>query len=158
MALRARDVLGLGEAVRHGVNLWNDWDIANIFTCLDGSSTRRTRGCSRTPVDWLSYERPAPLGLGKTVSGARSPNRATHWPTIGLPYHEPLYFTDREGHVFSNRSAELESVKYPQRPRAHELEDASLRHFERCLPEAWTAERVRSDYGFDIRVDIFDRS
>lgn len=44
----------------------------------------------------------------------------------------------------------------PQRPAAHRLETASERYFERCLPPHWTAERVRHDYGIDLRLALFD--
>lgn len=44
----------------------------------------------------------------------------------------------------------------PGRPRAHELETASERAFERILPDAWTVSLVQPDYGFDRRVEIFE--
>jgi len=49
-------------------------------------------------------------------------------------------------------------MKYPQRPRSHELEDASVRYFEQSLPPAWTTEHSQHDYGIDLHVSIFEES
>lgn len=48
------------------------------------------------------------------------------------------------------------NTNYPQRPQAHQLEEASRRFFEQCLPVNWTAEKPTHDYGVDLRVDIFE--
>ena len=45
---------------------------------------------------------------------------------------------------------------YPQRPEAHQLEEASRRFFVQCLPANWAPERPANDYGIDLRVDIFE--
>ena len=45
---------------------------------------------------------------------------------------------------------------YPQRPEAHQLEEASRRNFVQCLPANWASERPANDYGIDVRVDIFE--
>jgi hypothetical protein len=45
---------------------------------------------------------------------------------------------------------------YPQRPEAHQLEEASRRFFVQCLPANWASERPANDYGVDLRVDIFE--
>lgn len=45
---------------------------------------------------------------------------------------------------------------YPTRPRSHNLEELSERYFNANLPENWTAEKPESDYGVDLRVDIFE--
>lgn len=45
---------------------------------------------------------------------------------------------------------------YPQRPEAHQLEEASRRYFVQCLPANWASERTANDYGIDLRVDIFE--
>ena len=47
---------------------------------------------------------------------------------------------------------------YPQRPEAHQLEEASRRYFVQCLPANWVSERSANDYGIDLRVDIFEGS
>jgi hypothetical protein len=47
-------------------------------------------------------------------------------------------------------------MPYPQRPRGHELETSSQRFFEQHLPDAWTCQNEQSDYGVDLRVEIFD--
>ncbi len=46
--------------------------------------------------------------------------------------------------------------RYPTRPRSHNLEELSERYFNSNLPENWTAEKPESDYGVDLRVDIFE--
>ncbi|MGX5732131.1 DUF4365 domain-containing protein [Pseudoxanthomonas beigongshangi] len=45
---------------------------------------------------------------------------------------------------------------YPQRPQAHQLEEASRRYFVQCLPANWASERPDNDYGIDLRVDMFE--
>lgn len=52
----------------------------------------------------------------------------------------------------------LVEMSYPQRPRPHELEEASKRFFQSCLPPAWTADLPDHDYGIDVRVNIFDKN
>lgn len=46
--------------------------------------------------------------------------------------------------------------RFPQRPEAHRLEEASRRFFVRCLPASWVAQTTENDYGVDLRVDIFE--
>jgi hypothetical protein len=46
--------------------------------------------------------------------------------------------------------------QYPKRPRAHELETRSQRFFQNHIPDSWTCQEPQSDYGFDLRVEIFD--
>ena len=46
--------------------------------------------------------------------------------------------------------------RYPTRPRSHNLEELSERYFNENLPENWTTEKPESDYGVDLRVDIFE--
>lgn len=43
-----------------------------------------------------------------------------------------------------------------QRPREHILETSSERAFERVLPDEWTSDPPKHDYGLDLRVEIFD--
>ncbi len=43
---------------------------------------------------------------------------------------------------------------YPLRPRPHQLEELSKRHFENCLPENWMSSRPKHDYGIDLRVEM----
>lgn len=45
---------------------------------------------------------------------------------------------------------------FPIRGRSHQLEELSERFFRDMLPENWTAERPPSDYGIDLRVDLFE--
>ena len=47
-------------------------------------------------------------------------------------------------------------LKYPKRPRQHNLEELSKRYFISKLPNNWTTEQPDSDYGVDLRVDIFE--
>lgn len=47
---------------------------------------------------------------------------------------------------------------YPQRPESHQLEELSKRFFMQCLPKNWCAEKPASDYGVDLKVDIFEES
>jgi hypothetical protein len=42
----------------------------------------------------------------------------------------------------------------PQRPKEHQLEDASLTFFSRHLPIGWTCDRPQHDYGVDLRVGL----
>lgn len=44
--------------------------------------------------------------------------------------------------------------RYPQRPRAHELEDDSGNYFRRKLPLDWTCDVPQHDYGVDFRVGL----
>lgn len=44
----------------------------------------------------------------------------------------------------------------PTRSRSHQLEDLSVREFERLLPIQWVVRRKASDYGVDLEVEIFD--
>ena len=45
--------------------------------------------------------------------------------------------------------------KYPNRPESLTLEELSRRYFQSQLPEDWLPEKPSSDYGIDVRVDIF---
>ena len=44
----------------------------------------------------------------------------------------------------------------PQRPRAHELEDESRRHFQMLLPSRWVFRPADPDYGIDGQIELFD--
>ncbi len=44
----------------------------------------------------------------------------------------------------------------PTRSRSHQLEDLSIREFERLLPDAWALRRKDKDYGVDLEVEVFD--
>lgn len=44
----------------------------------------------------------------------------------------------------------------PTRSRTHQLEDLSIREFERLLPSAWISRRKDKDYGVDMEVELFD--
>jgi hypothetical protein len=46
--------------------------------------------------------------------------------------------------------------QYPQRPKAHQLEEMSERYFRTNLPRNWTCQRVQNDYGVDVQVGIVD--
>lgn len=48
--------------------------------------------------------------------------------------------------------------RYPTRPPTHDLETESERFFEGSLPDDWVSQRVSSDYGVDLRVDIFENN
>jgi tetratricopeptide (TPR) repeat protein len=43
----------------------------------------------------------------------------------------------------------------PQRPRSHELEDESRRHFQMALPSRWVFRPADPDYGIDGQVELF---
>src|SRR6266508_1921968 len=44
----------------------------------------------------------------------------------------------------------------PQRPRSHELEDASRIAFRAARPAKWLVRDVHQDYGVDLEVEVFD--
>jgi len=44
----------------------------------------------------------------------------------------------------------------PTRSRSHQLEDLSIREFERLLPDAWVLRRKDKDYGVDLEIEVFD--
>ena len=46
--------------------------------------------------------------------------------------------------------------EFPIRPQAHNLEELSERFFNNNLPDNWTSEKPRTDYGIDLRIDIFE--
>lgn len=48
------------------------------------------------------------------------------------------------------------NARFPQRPAAHQLEEASRRFFVHSLPRNWTSDRPGDDYGVDLRVDMFE--
>lgn len=43
----------------------------------------------------------------------------------------------------------------PKRPRAHRLEDISIRKFKGIVPETWVVRERSHDYGIDLEVEIF---
>jgi hypothetical protein len=45
---------------------------------------------------------------------------------------------------------------FPLRTNSHQLEELSVRFFQQSLPKNWTSEKPSSDYGIDLRVDIFE--
>lgn len=47
-------------------------------------------------------------------------------------------------------------AKYPQRSTTHQLEEMSERFLNNHLPTNWTSEKPASDYGIDLKIDIFD--
>lgn len=47
-------------------------------------------------------------------------------------------------------------MNMPRRPRAHQLEDLSLREFQRTIPLRWVCRELTRDYGIDLHVEIFD--
>jgi len=55
---------------------------------------------------------------------------------------------------FSTSRVELLSL--PTRSRSHQLEDLSIREFERLLPDAWVLRRKGKDYGVDLEIEVFD--
>lgn len=46
----------------------------------------------------------------------------------------------------------------PKRPRQHQLETESKRHFESVLPSRWVYRPLDQDYGIDGEIEIFDDS
>ena len=46
----------------------------------------------------------------------------------------------------------------PQRPRQHQLETESKRHFESVIPSSWIYRPLDQDYGIDGEVEIFNDS
>lgn len=44
----------------------------------------------------------------------------------------------------------------PTRSRSHQLEDLSIREFERLLPGSWVFRRKDKDYGVDLEIEVFD--
>jgi hypothetical protein len=46
--------------------------------------------------------------------------------------------------------------RFPVRPQAHNLEELSERFIKQALPENWTSEKPKADYGVDLRIDIFE--
>ncbi len=47
---------------------------------------------------------------------------------------------------------------FPKRPEPHNLEELSERFFNRSLPRDWTTQKIKGDYGIDLRVDIFEKN
>jgi hypothetical protein len=45
---------------------------------------------------------------------------------------------------------------YPRRVDSHMIENVSEVFFLKHLPTNWTCERLRHDYGIDLRVEIFE--
>ena len=45
--------------------------------------------------------------------------------------------------------------RYPQRVNNHQLEEASERFFNQCLPRNWTSQKPDQDYGVDLQVDLY---
>lgn len=50
----------------------------------------------------------------------------------------------------------MNDKQYPLRTRSHQLEEASKRYFDACLPKHWTGSRTvgGEDYGLDLRVSM----
>lgn len=46
--------------------------------------------------------------------------------------------------------------QYPQRSNSHQLEALSERFFISSLPRNWQHDKPTTDYGVDLRVDIFE--
>ena len=46
------------------------------------------------------------------------------------------------------------AAQFPQRPRAHELEDQSENFFRQSLPVGWTCDKPQHDYGVDLRLGL----
>jgi hypothetical protein len=46
--------------------------------------------------------------------------------------------------------------RFPLRPESHRLEKQSQRFFEKCLPKNWTCDKVPTDYGVDLHVEMFE--
>ena len=46
--------------------------------------------------------------------------------------------------------------EYPARTESHQMEESSERFFREKLPRSWTAEKLATDYGVDLRVDLFE--
>ncbi len=47
-------------------------------------------------------------------------------------------------------------MKFPQRPKNHNLEELSERYFNNCLPNNWYSYKPENDYGVDLIVDLFE--
>ena len=45
---------------------------------------------------------------------------------------------------------------FPLRANSHQLEEMSVRFLRQSLPRNWVAEKPSSDYGVDLRVDLFE--
>ena len=45
---------------------------------------------------------------------------------------------------------------FPRRAGSHQLEELSERFFRNSLPKGWTADRPSTDYGVDLRLDLFE--
>jgi hypothetical protein len=45
---------------------------------------------------------------------------------------------------------------FPLRPQSHQLEELSERFFRQSLPKNWTADKPLTDYGVDLRVDMYE--
>jgi Domain of unknown function (DUF4365) len=46
------------------------------------------------------------------------------------------------------------ATQFPQRPKAHQLEDESIAFLAQHLPVGWTCDRLQHDYGVDLRVGL----
>ncbi len=47
---------------------------------------------------------------------------------------------------------------FPTRSNSHNLEELSDRFFRGSMPRNWVAEKPSSDYGIDLRVEIFEEN
>lgn len=47
-------------------------------------------------------------------------------------------------------------AEMPRRPRNHALETKSRRLFEAAIPDDWVVTEAGTDYGVDLRVEIFE--
>lgn len=45
---------------------------------------------------------------------------------------------------------------FPLRAESHQLEEMSERFLRHALPRNWTVDKPASDYGVDLRVELFD--
>lgn len=50
----------------------------------------------------------------------------------------------------------MNDKRFPLRPESHQLEELSRRFFTQRLPKNWACEQVVTDYGADLRVDLFE--
>lgn len=47
---------------------------------------------------------------------------------------------------------------FPIRPESHQISELSERFFRQSLPKSWVVEKPSSDYGVDLRVDLFEEN
>ncbi|MGD0389357.1 MAG: DUF4365 domain-containing protein [Tepidisphaeraceae bacterium] len=66
---------------------------------------------------------------------------------MAIRYHFP--------HTVGNARPKM-AKSYPIRHETHQLEELSRRFFTDSMPRNWTCDRPASDYGVDLRIDLFD--